>query len=125
MITPDILKALIAIPLATALYYWFWSIMEKKEKAVIERTRIQEANIIVNHSYSPNVITAKAGKLLRVNFLRKEISYCTEEVLFPDFNKRMKLPHYQVVSTEFIPEKPGEYSFLCGKGKVHGKLVVE
>ena len=124
MISPDMVKAFLGIPIAVALYYWFWGFMEKKEKAAIERTRIQEANIIVNHRYSPDVITAKAGKLLQVNFLRKEISYCTEEVVFPDFNKRITLPHYQVVSTQFIPERPGEYTFQCGKGKLKGKLVV-
>ena len=125
MITPDMVKAFLGIPIAVALYYWFWSFMEKKEKAAIERTRIQEANIIVNHGYSPDVITAKAGKLLQVNFLRKEISYCTEEVVFPDFSKRIKLPHCVVVSTELMPEKPGEYTFQCGKRKLKGKLVVE
>ena len=41
------------------------------------------------------------------------------------FNKRIKLPHYVVVSTELMPEKPGEYTFECGKGKLKGKLVVE
>ncbi len=125
MITPDMLRALFGIPLAFALYFWFWSVMEKKEQTALNKTRIQEANIIVNHGYSPDVITAKAGQLLRVNLLRKEISYCTEEVVFPDFNRRVKLPHYQVVSTEFIPEKHGEYIFLCGEGKLKGKLVVE
>lgn len=116
--------ALIGIPLAIALYYWFWQAMDKKEQAQLESSRIQEANIIVDHGYSPDVITAKAGRLLQVNFLRKDLSYCDEEILFPDFNKRMKLPHYVVVSTELMPEKPGEYTFHCGKGKLKGKLVV-
>ncbi len=125
MITSSTVAALIGIPLAIALYYWFWQAMEKKEKAELERTRIQEANVIVDHGYFPDVITAKAGRLLQVNFLRKDLSYCDEEILFPDFNKRMRLPHYVVVSTELMPEKPGEYTFQCGKGKLKGKLIVE
>ena len=125
MITSSTVAALIGIPLAISLYYWFWQAMEKKEQAQLERTRIQEANIIVDHGYFPDVITAEAGRLLQVNFLRKDLSYCDEEILFPDFNKRIKLPHYVVVSTELMPEKPGEYTFQCGKGKLKGKLVVE
>ncbi len=117
--------ALIGIPLAIALYYWFWQAMDKKEQAQLESSRIQEANIIVDHGYSPDVITAKAGRLLQVNFLRKDLSYCDEEILFPDFNKRIRLPHYVVVFTEIMPEKSGEYSFQCGKGKLKGKLIVE
>ena len=125
MITSSTVAALIGIPLAISLYYWFWQAVEKKEKAKMERTRIQEANIIVDQGYFPDVITAKAGRLLQVNLLRKDLSYCDEEILFPDFNKRIKLPHYVVVSTELMPEKPGEYTFQCGKGKLKGKLVVE
>lgn len=125
MITYSTVAALVGIPAAIALYYWIWQAMDKKEQAEVERTRIQEANIVVDHGYSPDVITAKAGRLLRVNFLRKDLSYCDEEIIFPDFNKRIKLPHYVVVSTELMPEKPGEYTFQCGKGKLNGKLVVE
>lgn len=126
MIPTSTLAALIGIPLAVALYYyWFWKTMEKKEQEQLERTRIQEASIIVEHGYSPDVITAKSGRLLRVYFLRKELSYCSEEILFPDFNKRIKLPHHVVVSTELMPEKPGEYTFQCGKGKLKGRLVVK
>ena len=125
MITSSTVAALIGIPLAISLYYWFWQAVEKKEKAKMERTRIQEANIIVDQGYFPDVITAKAGRLLQVNLLRKDLSYCDEEILFPDFNKRIKLPHCVVVSTELMPEKPGEYTFQCGKRKLKGKLVVE
>ena len=125
MIMPSTIAALIGIPLAISLYYWLWQAMEKREHAELEKIRIQEANIIVDHGYTPDVITAKAGRLLQVNFLRKDLSYCDEEILFPDFNKRIKLPHYVVVSTELMPEKPGEYTFQCGKGKLKGKLVVE
>lgn len=124
MATIQLLTAIVGIPAAIGLYYWFWQAAERKEQETLERTHIQEANIIVDHGYSPDVITAKAGRLLQVNFLRKEISYCTEEVLFPDFNKKIKLPHYVVVSTQLLPEKPGEYTFQCGKGKLKGKLVV-
>ena len=125
MITFSTVAALIGIPLAVAFYYWFCKAMEKREHAELERIRIQEASIIVEHGYSPDIITAKAGRLLRVYFLRKDLSYCDEEILFPDFNKRLRLPHYVVVSTEIMPEKPGEYTFQCGKGKLKGKLVVE
>ena len=124
MIMPSTIAALIGIPLAISLYYWFWQATEKREHAELERTRIQEASIIVEHGYSPDVITAKAGRLLRVYFLRKDLSYCDEEIVFPDFNRKIRLPHRVVVSTEFLPEKPGEYTFHCGKGKLKGKLVV-
>ena len=125
MFTNQMLATLIGVPSALALYYWLWKAIEKREQRELERTRIQEASIVVEHGYSPDVITAKAGRLLRVYFLRKDLSYCDEEILFPDFNRRIKLPHRVVVSTEFMPEKPGEYTFQCGKGKLKGKLIVE
>lgn len=124
MITSNVIEALITIPFAIALYYLFWRRMEKKEHAELEKTYIQEVNVIVNHGYFPDVITAKAGRLLQVNFLRKGLFYCSEEVVFPDFNRKLKLPPYIVVSTQFTPEKPGEYVFQCGRGKLKGKLVV-
>ncbi len=125
MIPTSTIAALLGIPLAIAIYYWFWQATEKKEQAQLEEARIQEASIIVNHGYFPNVIKAKAGRLIRVYFLRRELSYCSEEVIFPEFNKRINLPHHVVVSTEIMPEKPGEYTFQCGKGKLKGKLIVE
>ncbi len=124
MITTSTIAALLGIPFAIGIYYWLWQAMEKKEQERLERTRIQEASIIVDGGYSPEVITARAGRPLRVYFLRKDLSYCDEEILFPDFNRRITLPHRVVVSTEFMPEKPGEYAFQCGKGKLKGTLIV-
>jgi len=100
--------------------------MEKKEKArsEMEKNRVQVANIRVRSGYSPDVITARSGKLLHVNFLREELVPCTEKIFFPDFGKEVKLVPFQVVSTEFVPQKPGEYNFQCEKGKIKGKLVV-
>ncbi len=48
-------------------------------------------------------------------------------VVFGAFNKSAKLPPYEEVTVELLPEKPGEYeyAFSCQMGMIRGKLVVE
>ena len=86
---------------------------------------VQEVQVIVKGGYTPDVIVVKAGKPVKINFLRQESSSCTEMVIFGDFNKSAKLPEGEVVPVEFTPEKPGEYEFHCQMGMVRGKLIVE
>jgi plastocyanin domain-containing protein len=62
---------------------------------------------------------------VRLRFTRQESSACSEKVLFPDFNQNALLPEGQEVVLEFIPERPGEYSFQCQMGMLRGKLIVE
>ncbi len=107
------------------LVIWFFFLSEKKRTRLQVGGGVQEASIIVKGGYTPDVLVVKAGRPVRLNFLRKETASCSEMVLFPDFNKSARLPTGETVSIEFVPEKPGEYDFQCQMGMLHGKLIVE
>jgi len=83
----------------------------------------QEATIVVKGAYSPDVILVDHGKPVRLSFLRQETAACSEEVLFPDFQRRAQLPEGELVPVEFTPEQPGAYEFTCGMGMLRGKVV--
>ncbi len=104
-----------------AWYFWF---SEKKETVIgTAASGIQEAFIKVKGGYSPDVIVVEAGKPVRLNFNREETAVCSEQVLFPDFEKQATLTPFKTVTLEITPEKPGEYNFQCGMGMLHGKII--
>ena len=85
---------------------------------------VQELNIVVRGGYSPDVITARRGRPLRLKFDRQETDSCSEVVVFPDFGIRRELPAFRQTSVELVPEVPGEYVFTCGMSMLRGKLIV-
>jgi plastocyanin domain-containing protein len=111
--------------LLSILVIWFFFFSKKKGTRLQAGGGVQEASIIVKGGYTPDVLVVKAGRPVRLNFLRKETASCSERVLFPDFDKSARLPPGETVSIEFVPEKPGEYDFQCQMGMLHGKLIVE
>jgi len=121
---PAIIVNLIGIGLIIFIVWFFWFPKKEGVKAALTGA-VQEVQVIVKGGYSPDVIVVKAGKPVKLNFLRQETSSCTEMVVFGDFNKSAKLPEGEVVPVEFTPEKPGEYEFHCQMGMIRGKLVVE
>jgi plastocyanin domain-containing protein len=95
----------------------------KKSKAVSVSTG--SVDISVLGGYSPEVITVPLGKTTRLNFLRTDPSSCLEEVVIGDFHVRKTLPFNEKVSIEITPEKVGEYTYSCGMGMFHGKIIVK
>ncbi len=116
---------LLGAVLLSVLVVWFFFFSEKKGTRLAARGGVQEADIIVKGGYTPDVLVVKAGRPVRLNFLRQETASCSEMVLFPDFNTSAKLPTGERVAVEFTPEKPGEYGFQCQMGMLRGKLIVE
>jgi plastocyanin domain-containing protein len=104
-------------------YFWLWK--RTSVQATDSSTGIQEIDISVQGGYSPSEIVVKAGKLVRLNFTRRESSACSEEVIFPDFGLRTHLPQGKTVTLEVTPNKPGEYEFVCGMNMLHGKLIAQ
>ncbi len=113
----------LAVVIFIAWYFWLWK--PKGVAAAAGAGGVQEALITVKGGYHPDVIAVQAGRPVRLTFLRKETSACSEMVLFPDFNKHASLPTDEAVVIELTPEKPGEYGFQCGMGMLRGKLIVE
>lgn len=104
--------------------WYFWFSKKEGERAGV-RGNVQEALITVKGGYTPDVVIVKAGKPVRLTFIRQESAACSERVVFKDFDKSALLPQGEKVSVEFTPEKPGEYGFACQMGMFRGKLVVE
>jgi plastocyanin domain-containing protein len=104
---------------------WWFLLSKTKTQQATSHQGIQELEITVDGGYTPDRIVVQVGQLVRLNFFRKDPSSCLEKVLLPDFHKALNLQVNQTTTVEFIPEKPGEYTFHCGMNMFRGVLVVQ
>lgn len=125
MSSTQVVVTVFGILLSVFIAWFFWFAPKKQTLATAGTGGLQEVAVTVKGGYTPDVIVVKAGQPVRLTFTRQESVACSEEVLFPDFNKSSLLPEGQPVALEFTPEKPGEYGFQCKMGMLRGKLVVE
>lgn len=102
-------------------YFWIWS----KNNFSVAIIKDKAINIIVKGGYQPKAVSTKVGQPITLNFIRKESSPCGEEIVLPDFGKRVYLPENKSVSIEVTPQKAGVYEFTCGMNMYRGKLIVE
>jgi plastocyanin len=86
---------------------------------------VQEVNITVDGSYSPNSLVLTAGTPVRLKFVRKDTGGCTSKVLIPDFNIAQNLPEGKTTTIEFTPTKAGTYKFTCGMKMISGTILVK
>lgn len=93
--------------------------------AVDDAGGTREIKITVDFGYSPEQVRVKAGQKVRLLFHRVEDSRCTDEVVFPDFDIRKKLPAFKTTVVEFTPKKKGTFTYSCGMDMLHGTLIVE
>jgi plastocyanin domain-containing protein len=107
------------------LELWWFLFSKPKSRQAEARQGIQEVSITVDGGYEPAYITVKMGQLVRLNFLRRDPSSCLEKVLLPDFRIAQDLGLNQITPIEFMPEKPGKYSFTCGMNMFRGILEVQ
>ena len=103
-------------------YFWLW----KGESVAAEDSAggVQVIEVTVRGGYQPALVTAEAGRTVRLNFTRREASLCGEEVVLPEFGRRAHLPENETVSVEVTPREPGEYEFTCGMNMYKGRLIV-
>jgi plastocyanin domain-containing protein len=104
--------------------WFFWGPRGAGAPAALTPSGRQEATIVVKGAYTPDVIIVEHGTPVRLSFLRQETAACSEEVVFPEFARRARLPEGELVAIEFTPQQPGQYQFTCGHGMLHGKVVV-
>ena len=121
----QILVTVFGVLLSGVVAWYFWFSEAKATRLQSVNGGMQETLINVKGGYSPDVIVVQAGKPVRLNFYRTETAACSEQVIFPDFNKQAELTPFKTIPVEFTPETPGEYGFQCGMGMLHGKLIVE
>jgi plastocyanin domain-containing protein len=92
--------------------------------AVPTRAETGETLVRVSGGYLPDVVHARAGKPIRLVFLREETAGCSERVLFPAFGKSAMLPAGELVVVDLPARPPGTYEFTCAMGILRGRLVV-
>lgn len=96
-------------------------------KAVVageEAAGPQEIEILVQGGYSPAVVKARRGRPLRLRFNRQEEAACSDVVVFPDFGIRRDLPAFRTTLVDLMPERTGEFTFVCGMNMLRGKIIV-
>lgn len=111
--------------LSVLVAWYFWFSEKKAVKIQASESGIQEAIIKVKGGYTPDVLIFEAGKPIKLNFIREETAACSEEVIFPDLNKKATLTPFKTIPIELNIDKPGEYGFQCGMGMLKGKLIIE
>lgn len=115
----DQIIVIIVSILGIVFTYWFF--LAKKDKEVMVSDSV---DIIVDGGYSPEAISVQNGKTTKLNFIRKDPTACLEEVVLGDFKIRRQLPLNQKVTIEISPVKSGEFTYTCGMGMYHGKIIV-
>ena len=93
-------------------------------QATVTPDGIQEATIAVETGYQPKRVIVEAGKSVRLQFDRKNLSECYDQLLIPAFGVETALTPEQITTVEFTPEQPGEYEFLCGMKMNRGVIEV-
>jgi len=121
----QIAVVMIGLSLTILIAWYFWFAPKVRTRVAISASGAQEVAIMVRGGYTPDVIVVQKGRPVRLTFTRQESVACSEQVLFPDFNKSSSLPEGEPTMIEFTPEKAGEYGFQCQMGMLRGKLIVE
>lgn len=85
----------------------------------------QHASIIVNEGFWPNTVLFEPNRPIKLNFIRENTSKCSEEIVIPALNKRIKLEPFRDNIIELKFAKAGAYSFKCGMGLMNGKFIIE
>ena len=125
MSVDQILVTLAGLAAIAGVAWFFWAPRRAGARATLTSSGRQEATITVKGAYTPDVIVVEHGLPVRLTFLRQETAACSEEIVFPDFARRARLPEGELVAIDFLPERTGEYEFTCGMGMLRGKVVVE
>ena len=123
----DTVQVVVTIGGALLVGFILWFFFGPRAATAARRTAggVQEAEVEVRSSYSPDRIEVEAGRPVRLTFVRREANPCTEQVILPDFGIVKDLPVGRPVPVEFTPERPGEYPFHCGMNMVRGRVVVK
>ncbi len=93
--------------------------------SVISGTEGQEAIVIVQGGYQPNLIRAQTGSPLRLVFDRREDGDCSSRVVFSDLGINRFLAPFATTVVDLPTNRPGTFEFGCAMNMIHGTLVVE
>jgi plastocyanin domain-containing protein len=122
----DASQVVVTIGGALLIGFILWFFFGPRTAVAARRTAagVQEVEVAVRGSYSPDRIEVEQGRPVRLVFIRREPNPCTDQVVFPDFGIVRDLPVGQPVPIAITPNRPGEYEFHCGMNMVRGRLIV-
>jgi Cu+-exporting ATPase len=86
---------------------------------------VQKIAVTVKGGYSPDLIHARQGVPLEIEFDRQESGECTNRVVFADLGVNAGLPAYIKTTVRLHPNRAGTFGFACGMNMIHGTLVVD
>lgn len=118
--TPDKIIVTIVGVIGAIGTYWFF-FMKKEENIVASDT----IDIVVDGGYNPDFITVSLDKKTTLRFIRKDSNSCLEDIVLSDFKVKKFLPINTLVEIAINPQKKGTFSFTCGMGMFHGKIIVK
>lgn len=121
----EVIVTVLGLAAIGGIVWFFWGPRGKGYRAPLTSSGYQEAMVLVKGGYTPDTIIVRAGKPVRLRFLREEASPCSEMVVFGDFGKSAKLPEGEEVQLVLLPKDPGTHEFTCQMGMLRGRLVVE
>lgn len=85
----------------------------------------QSIDMVVNGSWNPSTIKAKANLPITINLDVQQAGGCLSALVFPQLNTNVQLQSGTKSKVEIPSLKPGTYTYTCQMGMVNGQLVVE
>lgn len=93
----------------------------KSPKSVVQKQSI----ILKDGEYRPASFRLKRGVPAQLTIIRKSADECGEEIVFPAYGIRRRLPLNRAVTVRFTPNKKGSFGFMCGMDMMYGKIIVQ
>ena len=123
--TVKLLGVLVLLVVAGAFMFGgFESSVAGTGNVVVNNGEFQEVVLgMKDFNYYPNTFEVEAGKTVRLSM--DETSFgCFRDFTIREFNVRkyLQTPSDYV---EFVPDKPGTYTFACSMGMGYGKMIVK
>ena len=115
------ISIIISIAIITSLLAVTATAQNKKPKQAIQKQTI----ILNNGEYQPASFRLQRGIPARLTIIRKSADECGEEIVFPAYGIRRRLPLNTPVIVSFTPRKKGNFSFMCGMDMMYGKVIVQ
>ena len=118
------ITVLVLSVLAIAALGWYFFAPRKGRIADMD-DGVQKIAVTVKGGYSPDLIRARQGVPLEIEFDRQESGECTNRVVFADLGVSAGLPAHAKTAVRLQPDRAGTFGFACGMNMVHGTLVVD
>ena len=104
------------------LIIW-WFILKKPKSTQLVNNAIQ---VVVDEGvYEPAILKAREGKMITLEFIRKDRSPCAQVVVFNTLDISQELHLNKPTKITIDALNPGTYPFSCQMGMYQGSLIVE